>query len=68
MHTALTPALPRGPAGPRRRAPAPSSRWPAVVAATSLHTHDELCWRLRSAPNPDEVIWRALRLRLWERR
>jgi hypothetical protein len=27
-----------------------------------------MCWRLRAAPNPDEVIWRALRLRLWERR
>ncbi|GBF92769.1 hypothetical protein Rsub_05388 [Raphidocelis subcapitata] len=44
-----------------------NTRWPAVVAATSLHTHDELVWRLRPAPNPDEVIWRALRLRLWER-
>lgn len=43
-------------------------RWSAVVAATSLHTHDELCWRLRPAPNPDAIIWRALRMRLWERR
>lgn len=43
-------------------------RWSAVVAATSLHTHDETCWRLRPAPNPDEIIWNALRLRMWERR
>jgi len=45
-----------------------TSRWPAVVAATALHTQDETVWRLQAAPNPDEVIWTALHRRLWERR
>ena len=44
-----------------------AARWPAVVAATALHTHDEGCWRVRAAPSPDEVLWRALGLRVWER-
>lgn len=42
------------------------TRWMQVVAATSLHTHDERSWRIRPAPEADEVKWDSLRLRLWE--
>lgn len=43
------------------------SRWSHAVACTSLVNRDPRKWRTSPAPDPNEVIWQNLGLRLWER-
>eukprot|EP00803_Ostreobium_quekettii_P011457 evm.model.scf_1059.5 EVM.evm.TU.scf_1059.5 scf_1059:28549-38537(-) len=43
------------------------SRWSQVVAATSLHHHDESVWQVQPAPGPEEVYWPNIKWRSWEK-
>ncbi|KAK9804434.1 hypothetical protein WJX72_012500 [[Myrmecia] bisecta] len=39
-----------------------------VIASTSMQHHDQRAWRVSAAPGPDEIVWRNLRWRKWERK
>jgi hypothetical protein len=43
-----------------------NTRRTATVAATSLHSLDETCWRAMPAPGADEIVWNNLGLRHWQ--
>jgi hypothetical protein len=43
-----------------------NTRRTATVAATSLHSLDETCWRAMPAPGSDEIVWKNLGLRHWQ--
>lgn len=44
-----------------------STRATQARAATSLHQHEEISWRFQAAPEPRELVWSNLRMRLWQR-
>ena len=44
-----------------------NDRYSQTVAASGMHSHDEGAWRVRGAPGPDEIIWKNLRMRHWQR-
>ncbi|KAG2431317.1 hypothetical protein HYH02_013447 [Chlamydomonas schloesseri] len=43
-----------------------SRRWEAAVVSSALWDRDEGVWRAAPAPEPSEVLWGNLRLRLWQ--
>jgi hypothetical protein len=45
----------------------PSDRYTQTLAATGLHSYDELTWRVQPAPGPDEIVWKNLKLTHMER-
>ncbi|KAG2430435.1 hypothetical protein HXX76_009959 [Chlamydomonas incerta] len=45
-----------------------SRRWEAAVVSSALWDRDEAVWRAAPAPEPGEVLWGNLRLRLWQLR
>lgn len=44
-----------------------NDRYTQTLAATGLHAHDELCWRVQAAPGADEIVWDNLGVRYWSR-
>jgi hypothetical protein len=38
-----------------------------VIAITSLHHRDRLTWITKSAPNPGEIIWQNIDIKVWFR-
>lgn len=38
-----------------------------VIAITSLHHRDKLTWITKSAPNPGEIIWQNIDIKVWYR-